>query len=69
MKAVFLSLLTLAAAVSPAVVVPCRIRVVEKESGWPVPLVQLVTVNGIRFVTDNAGVVAMGEPDLMDREV
>lgn len=69
MKAVLLSLLTLAAAVSPAVVVPCRIRVVEKESGWPVPLVQLVTVNGIRFVTDNAGVVAMGEPDLMDREV
>lgn len=60
--------LCLSAAVG-ASIEPCRVRVVEKGTGWPVPLVQLTTVNGLRFVTDNAGVISLGEPDLFDQEV
>jgi hypothetical protein len=48
---------------------PCRIEVVEKGSGWPVPLVQLRTVNQSRFVTDNAGIIVLDQPELMGREV
>lgn len=47
---------------------PCRIEVVEKGSGWPVPLVELRTTNDIRFVTDNSGVVAFDLPEFMGRE-
>ena len=47
----------------------CRIEVVEKSSGWPVPLVQLRTVNESRFVTDNAGIIVLDQPELMGREV
>jgi hypothetical protein len=47
---------------------PCRIEVVEAGSGWPVPLVELRTLNHMRFVTDNAGVIAFDLPDLMGRE-
>ncbi len=48
---------------------PCRIEVVDKENGWPVPLVQLRTTHNLLFVTDNAGVVALDAPELMGREV
>ncbi len=48
---------------------PCRILVRDAESGWPVPLVELRTVNQLRFVSDNAGVVAFDAPELMNREV
>src|SRR4051812_37223855 len=48
---------------------PCRIDVIEKSSGWPVPLVELRTVNQIRFVSDNNGIVAIDAPELMNREV
>ncbi len=47
---------------------PCRIEVVEKESGWPVPLVELRTTHQVRFVTDNAGVIACDLPELMGQE-
>jgi hypothetical protein len=47
---------------------PCRIVVVEKGSGWPVPLVELRTVHNVRRVTDNAGVIAFDLPELMGRE-
>src|SRR5882757_6712440 len=47
---------------------PCRIEVVEKGSGWPVPLVELRTTHNVRFVTDNAGVIAFDLPELMGRE-
>jgi len=47
---------------------PCRIEVVEKGSGWPVPLVELRTTHHMRFVTDNAGVIAFDLPELMGRE-
>lgn len=52
-----------------AATAPCRIEVVEKESGWPVPLVELRTTHNMSFVSDNAGVVAVNEPELMDREI
>jgi hypothetical protein len=48
---------------------PCRIEVVDKENGWPVPLVQLRTTHNLIFVTDNAGVIAIDAPELMGREV
>jgi hypothetical protein len=46
----------------------CRIEVVEKGSGWPVPLVELRTTHQVRFVSDNAGVIAFDLPELMGRE-
>ena len=47
---------------------PCRIEVIERGCGWPVPLVELRTTHGVRFVTDNAGVIAFDLPELMGRE-
>lgn len=47
---------------------PCRIEVVEKGSGWPVPLVELRTTYDLRMITDNAGVIACDLPELMGRE-
>jgi len=47
---------------------PCRIEVVEKGSGWPVPLVELRTTHHQRLITDNAGVIAFDLPELMGRE-
>jgi len=46
-----------------------EIRAVDEATGRGVPLVELETVNNVRFVTDNAGRVAFHEPGLMDREV
>lgn len=46
----------------------CRIEVVEKVSGWPVPLVELRTTHQVRFITDNACVLAFDLPELMGRE-
>ena len=48
---------------------PCRIEVVDKQNGWPVPLVQLRTTHHVTFVTDNAGVIALDAPELMGRQV
>lgn len=50
-----------------AAVEPCRIEIVEKGSGWPVPLVELRTTHNVRLVTDNAGVIAFDLPELMGR--
>ncbi|MFO1501098.1 MAG: hypothetical protein U1G07_22360 [Verrucomicrobiota bacterium] len=49
-------------------VIPCRIQIVEKGSGWPVPLVELKTTHHVRFVSDNAGVIAFDLPELLGRE-
>jgi hypothetical protein len=46
----------------------CCMMVVEKESRWPVPLVELRTIHQVRFVTDNAGRIAFDLPELMGRE-
>ena len=48
---------------------PCRVEVVDKRNGWPVPLVQLRTMHHVTFVTDNAGVIALDAPELMGRDV
>src|SRR4051812_36572610 len=46
----------------------CEIQVVDKDAGWPVPMVVLETVHSVRFVTDNAGRVAFDLPELMGEE-
>ena len=46
----------------------CRIEIVEQDSHWPVPLVELRTVSGLRLVSDNAGLIACDQPELLDRE-
>jgi hypothetical protein len=43
--------------------------VVDAVTGRGVPLVELETVNGLKFITDNAGRVAFHEPGLLGREV
>ena len=47
---------------------PCCIKVVDESNGWPVPLVELRTTHHVRFVSDNAGVIAFDLPELMNRE-
>jgi hypothetical protein len=44
------------------------ITVLEKGSGWPVPMVELRTVHQVRFLSDNAGRVAFDSPELMGQE-
>ena len=41
----------------------------DKETGRGVPLVELRTVNQIRYITDSNGVAAFDEPGLFDRKV
>ena len=55
----------------PAVqpVKPFTITVVDEETGRGVPLVELQTVNHLRYFTDSNGVVAFREPDLMGQSV
>jgi hypothetical protein len=48
---------------------PCRVEVVDRENGWPVPLVELRTTSDIVLVTDNAGLIAVDQPDLLNREI
>jgi len=45
------------------------IRVIDEQTGRGVPLVELKTVNDVRYVTDSAGRIAFCEPELMGREV
>jgi hypothetical protein len=44
----------------------CRINIIDAENGWPVPLVELRTTHNMRFVSDNAGVIAFDLPELMN---
>lgn len=46
-----------------------RITVVDADTGRGVPLVELTTVNAVRFYTDSNGIVAVHEPELMGRTV
>ncbi len=65
----YLSLPMLLCLLSPALgAKPCRIEVVDKENGWPVPLVELTTTSNVLLVTDNAGVVAFDLPEFLGRE-
>ena len=61
----FLTLLSYARGESPC----AELRVIDAETKRGLPLIELTTVNDIKFVTDNAGRVAFNEPDLMGREV
>jgi hypothetical protein len=55
--------------VPPSIIpTPCRIEVVEKGNGWPVPLVELRTTHAVRLVSDNAGLIAFDLPELMGKE-
>ncbi len=63
MKPSLLLLLTLSGA-SLCAAEPCRLRVIDAENGWPVPLVELRTTHHVSFFTDNAGVVAFDLPEL-----
>ncbi len=62
-----------AAAAPPADAAPAspwfRITVVDRATRRGVPLVELTTTNGIRQVSDSAGVIAFDEPGLMASEV
>jgi hypothetical protein len=46
-----------------------QIKVVDRQTGRGVPLVQLRTTNNIRYYTDSNGIIAFYEPGLMDTEV
>ena len=46
-----------------------KIRVLDEATGRGVPLVELRTVNDIRYYTDSHGLVAFHEPGLMDQAV
>lgn len=48
---------------------PCRIEIVDKENGWPVPMVELRTTHQASYVSDNAGVIAIQDPELLDRDI
>src|SRR5439155_16047468 len=63
------SLLALALGSEPAAVKPFKIRVVDAQTGRGVPLVELKTVNNLRYYTDSNGVAAVREPDLMGQTV
>ena len=54
---------------APARPAPFRIEVVDEETGRGVPLVELRTVNQIRYFTDSNGVAAFDEPALLGRKV
>ena len=45
---------------------PCCIKIIDESNGWPVPLVELRTTHQMRFVSDNAGVIAFDLPELMN---
>ncbi len=62
-------LLTLALAADPAPGKPFAITVIDEQTGRGVPLVELRTVNNLRFWTDSNGVVAFREPGLMGQTV
>lgn len=56
-------------AAEPALPKACKVVAVDKQNGWPVPLVELRTTNLVRYVTDNAGTIAVDDPALMNQEV
>jgi len=46
-----------------------RIEVKDEETGRGIPLVEVVTINKICYITDSAGLVAFYEPELMNRDL
>lgn len=64
----FLAAICFAIGASVSAGEPCTLKVIEKGSGWPVCLVEFRTTDQQRFVTDNAGVIALDAPEMMNRE-
>ncbi len=62
----FLFVVSIPFAIEVRAVEPCEITVVDAENNWPVPLVELWTTHGVRFVSDNAGRIAFDLPELMN---
>jgi hypothetical protein len=46
-----------------------RIQVIEEGTGRGVPLVELRTVNQVRYITDSNGIVAFDDPGLFNRKI
>jgi len=66
---IIMALLLLATLFAAEPVKPFAITVVDEQTGRGVPLIELRTVNDLRFVTDNNGCVAFDERGLMDTDV
>ncbi|MDR3637063.1 MAG: hypothetical protein P4L84_24885, partial [Isosphaeraceae bacterium] len=66
---VLILILAFAANVSSVRARPFAIAVVDAQTGRGVPLVELETVNNIRYVTDSNGIVAFDEPGLFGQKV
>ena len=45
------------------------LNIADEETDHRVPLVEMKTTNSIRYYTDNNGIIAFYEPDLMKQEV
>ncbi len=48
---------------------PFFIKVIDRETKRGVPLVEFKTVHGLRYVTDNAGIIAIDDLDLIGQSV
>ncbi len=48
---------------------PFEIRVIDSETQRGVPLVELITVDDVRHITDNAGRIAYSEPGQVDETI
>ena len=46
-------------------VTPCEIEVIDRKTGWPVPMIEIETTNQLKFVSDNSGRIAFDAPELM----
>src|SRR5687767_2552744 len=60
---------TAATATAPAPGAYHVIEVVDEQTGRGVPLVELETVDRVRYYTDSNGIVAFNEPGLMSQKV
>lgn len=71
LHSVFAVLLTASAIVTQAAERPLHfgVRVVDEQTGRGVPLVELETVNRLKWVTDSNGWVAINEPGLIGQRV
>jgi len=69
MKTASTLVVALLTAVSAFAEQPFKINVVDEANGWPVPLVELRTLHNVRFISDNAGVIAFDLPELMNTEI
>ena len=67
--ALVLAALALGCALHPAPAPIFRIAVVDAESGRGIPAVELRTTDARSFVSDSAGIIALGDPVLMNRAV